>query len=377
MSDSVEFLILGASHDPEVYFSRFLAKRIQARLGLMEKEKDGSGSEEKKETNPTADGEEKQDVKQSSILSESAKFLDSLAPAEEKVEKFKLPSSPIDVQINFTVVLEVDYINRLQQLKDKYGGGLYGHSSSRLHVVLRNGQYIGGLKEMKQLAEKEYGFDDAEVGAENVFNRHSREETANLLLASGRKSVYLDISCTGKGKATVPFGRILIELFTDVCPTACDNFFKLCTGEGGTVVNPATGKDVALDYVGCPVHRIVKGGWIQLGDIVDGSGLNSVGFAAGGEGGKVRDETFSVDYGAASGIVGYSSSIPHHNATQFHITLVPCDWMNTKNVGFGRVVAGFEVLRKINEVEIINQKPQVQVFIEACGRYPPSDKQGR
>ena len=336
MSDPVEFLILGASHDPEVYFSLFLAKRIQTRMGLMEKQE----------------------------------------RPEEPAGKFKLPSSPVEVAINFSVVLEVDYITRLQQLKEKYGGGLYVHPSTRLHVVLRNGVYVGGLQELKQLAEKDYGFDDADVGAETVFNRYSREETANLLLASGRKSVYLDMSCTIKGKAAIPFGRILIELFTDMCPNACDNFLKLCTGEAGSIINPKNEKEVSRDYVGCPVHRIVQGGWIQLGDIVDGSGLNSVGFAAGGENGKVRDETFSVDYGVAAGIVGYSSSNPHHNATQFHITLVPCDWMNSKNVGFGRVVAGFGVLKKINEVEVINQKPQVQVFIEACGRFPP-DAQGR
>ena len=47
---------------------------------------------------------------------------------------------------------------------------------------------------------------------------------------------------------------------------ACANFNTLCTGEKG--VSETTG--VRLSYI---IHsRVVPGGWIQGGDIVDGSG---------------------------------------------------------------------------------------------------------
>ena len=40
--------------------------------------------------------------------------------------------------------------------------------------------------------------------------------------------VYLDISIDG-----VPAGRVIIQLFFDLCPRTCDNFKSLCTGEKG------------------------------------------------------------------------------------------------------------------------------------------------
>ena len=37
---------------------------------------------------------------------------------------------------------------------------------------------------------------------------------------------------------------------------------KLCTGECGA------NEHAKLHYVGCPIHRVVSGGWMQCGDIV-------------------------------------------------------------------------------------------------------------
>lgn len=55
-------------------------------------------------------------------------------------------------------------------------------------------------------------------------------------------------------------GRLLFELFHDVCPKTCDNFFSLCTGEKGRLAS-----GLNLHYKGTPVHRIVPKGWIQAG----------------------------------------------------------------------------------------------------------------
>ena len=57
-------------------------------------------------------------------------------------------------------------------------------------------------------------------------------------------------------------------MYTKTCPRTCANFKALCTGEKG--VSEATG--VRLSYINTLIHRIVPGGWVQAGDIVDGSG---------------------------------------------------------------------------------------------------------
>ncbi len=148
-----------------------------------------------------------------------------------------------------------------------------------------------------------------------------------------------------------------------MCPKACENFTKLC------MKATVPGSQQVFHYADSPVHRLVKDGWLQCGDIVDGSGLNSI--AAMDKSGAVADESFSVDFGfAPGGIVGFANNGPHTNGSQFFITMGPCAWMNHNFVGFGRVVQGFSVLRHINKVPTNNQRPSLNIVVGACGEAP-------
>ena len=124
-------------------------------------------------------------------------------------------------------------------------------------------------------------------------------------------------------------------------------------------------KKTELNYKNCPIHRIVPAGWFQCGDIVDGSGVHSI--AAIGEENKVQDESLSADF-SSRGMVGFTSSGPHSNGSQFFITLGSCPWMNHKYVGVGRVVQGFDTLNIIEKEPLKNQKPIHSIIVESCGR---------
>ena len=63
-------------------------------------------------------------------------------------------------------------------------------------------------------------------------------------------------------------GRLVLELFSDLCPKTCENFRCLCTGEKGK--GKRSGK--VLHYKGCSFHRIVRGFMMQGGDVVKGDG---------------------------------------------------------------------------------------------------------
>lgn len=142
--------------------------------------------------------------------------------------------------------------------------------------------------------------------------------------------------------------------FTEYCPTAVENFVKLCNGAE------------TWNYQGCPIHRIVKNGWIQCGDIVDGSGLNSIAVLDKTQ--IVPDESFSVDFGFfTGGILGYANSGAHSSGSQFFITLGPCEWMNQGFVGFGRVLQGYNVLRTLNTIPTSNQRPNKSITVASCG----------
>lgn len=75
--------------------------------------------------------------------------------------------------------------------------------------------------------------------------------------------VFFDIEVGG-----LPMGRIVFELFADICPITCENFRALCTGEKG--LGKTTGKQ--LHYKGIVFHRVVKDFMIQGGDFSVGNG---------------------------------------------------------------------------------------------------------
>lgn len=66
----------------------------------------------------------------------------------------------------------------------------------------------------------------------------------------------------------LPMGRIVFELYSDVCPETCENFRALCAGDKG--MGKTTGKP--LHYKGIVFHRVVKDFMIQGGDFSVGNG---------------------------------------------------------------------------------------------------------
>jgi cyclophilin family peptidyl-prolyl cis-trans isomerase len=158
------------------------------------------------------------------------------------------------------------------------------------------------------------------------------------------------------------YGKIVIELFTDVVPLAAQNFLMLSTGQLGAT------EMAKLHYQGSPVHRVVQGGWLQGGDIVLGTGAGS--WAAIGKQGKVQDESFVCDFSnPLGGMVGFSTSQAHSIGSQFFITLGACEWMNGEYVGVGRVIQGFETLRRVNGCSTTNQKPDPSIIVVKSGRH--------
>lgn len=81
--------------------------------------------------------------------------------------------------------------------------------------------------------------------------------------ASARSRCYFDVEIGG-----LPMGRIVFELYSDLCPITCENFRALCTGEKG--IGKTSGKP--LHYEGIVFHRVVRDFMIQSGDFTVGNG---------------------------------------------------------------------------------------------------------
>jgi len=167
--------------------------------------------------------------------------------------------------------------------------------------------------------------------------------------------VFFDIEIDNK-----TIGRIVFELFADVCPKTAENFRALCTGEKG--LSKISGK--SLTYKGSIFHRVIKKFMIQGGDFTKGNGT-------GGEsiyGLKFDDENFIRKHDS-EGLLSMANSGPNTNGSQFFITLVPCPHLDGKHVVFGSIIEGMEILKIIENVitNKSNDRPFANVSISNCG----------
>ena len=122
-------------------------------------------------------------------------------------------------------------------------------------------------------------------------------------------------------------GNIEVQLMPEVAPKACENFEKLA--EKGY-------------YNGIIFHRVIKGFMIQGGDPT-GTGM-------GGEsvwGRPFEDEVTPKAAFDSKGILAMANAGPMTNGSQFFITVAPTPWLNMKHTIFGKVVAGYDVVEKI------------------------------
>ncbi|KAK7436045.1 hypothetical protein VKT23_018537 [Stygiomarasmius scandens] len=173
-------------------------------------------------------------------------------------------------------------------------------------------------------------------------------------------------------------GRITFEL--DPSPGLAktrQNFISLCTGEKGASKSAPNKK---LHYLGCPVHRVVKGFVAQGGDVTrgDGSGGESI------YGPKFACEKAGLQASPIRGSLAMANSggKSPNNTSQFFIVLTSDDKalakLKGKYVVFGQMKTGDheneKVLERLNEVGSEpggNEGPSVPVWIGGCGVVVP------
>jgi peptidyl-prolyl isomerase G (cyclophilin G) len=175
-----------------------------------------------------------------------------------------------------------------------------------------------------------------------------------------RVKCYFDITINKQ-----PAGRIVFQLYNDICPKTCENFRALCTGERGAGKTTNT----RLFYQGSSFHRVIKDFMIQGGDISKGDGT-------GGEsiyGGRFDDENFKVNHTRAF-LLSSANSGPNTNGSQFFIITSPAPELDGKSVVFGEVIKGQEVIRKIEQQKVDKKdRPLSPVTIITCGEIKPEE----
>ncbi|HLV11749.1 MAG TPA: peptidylprolyl isomerase [Trueperaceae bacterium] len=123
-------------------------------------------------------------------------------------------------------------------------------------------------------------------------------------------------------------GRIVVDLFQDDAPMTVNNFVFL-----------------ALNgyYDGVRFHRVLEDFMAQTGD--------PTGTGTGGPGYEFADEFKDHLRHDGKGVVSMANAGPGTNGSQFFITFVPTPWLDGRHSVFGRVIAGEDVLDRIQRVD--------------------------
>ncbi|XP_023012824.1 peptidyl-prolyl cis-trans isomerase F, mitochondrial isoform X2 [Leptinotarsa decemlineata] len=144
-------------------------------------------------------------------------------------------------------------------------------------------------------------------------------------------------------------GVVFIELYFDHVPVTVQNFVGICTGEG-------------LTYKNCLVHRIIKGQYLETGDITKGTGRG--GASIYGE--RFHEENHMLKHTKA-GVLSMKRLPPTDNNSQFCITFTKMEQLDHKNVVFGKVIQGNATLFKIQDYGRKIGKPYAEIYISNCG----------
>ncbi|XP_035000079.1 probable inactive peptidyl-prolyl cis-trans isomerase-like 6 [Hippoglossus stenolepis] len=246
-------------------------------------------------------------------------------------------------------LFELDWDTYLCEKKRELRGEVWQYSSSLMCFL--NGSLLGDEKDFAGWAKTHWDF--ALTRPPAFYEALTEDYYTKHLQNSGHQFVFMDIEIAGEAA-----GRLLFELFSDICPKTSENFKELCTGERGL-----SQSGFPLCYKGSLIHRVVPNGWVQGGDIYPeskGDGGESV------YGPTFEDESFAVPH-SKRGALGMANKGSHSNGSQFYITLQPATWMDRTYVAFGQVVEGADVLKRLEEVQTCNERPNYECRVTDCG----------
>lgn len=176
--------------------------------------------------------------------------------------------------------------------------------------------------------------------------------------------VYLDIEIEGDKEGS---GRISLGLFGTVAPKAVENFKSLCACDKG--IGSITGKP--LCYKNSPIHRVVTDFGLQGGDFSHGDGTGGESIYSDR---FFEDESFQVQHNRPGLLSMANSGSRDTNGSQFFIGTVSALWLDGKNIVFGYVLEGMNVVGAVAKKSTYGGQPKAKITVVDSGVLPVEEK---
>nr|XP_012146716.1 PREDICTED: uncharacterized protein LOC100881397 isoform X1 [Megachile rotundata] len=225
-------------------------------------------------------------------------------------------------------------------------------SLTRTVAVFINNEFIGSDVDFFYYISQDY-FLSLPFTLE-YYENIAMERCKQFMEKSKRKYVYFTFTVNGH-----LMGSFVFVLYSDLLPLTCQHFLNLCNGYDEV---QHCYKDAY--YINTRVHRIVKNGWIQCGDI-ESSEINE---DRAGNMVVIPDESYCIPHDRR-GVLSMANDGKHSNQSQFFICLKPNPWMNHYYVAFGQLIDGARTLKLLENISTYYEHPTKQILVSQCGEY--------
>ena len=115
------------------------------------------------------------------------------------------------ISIEFAALLQVDYLNKVEELKKLLATSLIHYNKN--HIVVHNNSLVGDVNDFIEFSRSVYEIEPDGMNT-IVCNRNVRERTYEQMSERGRPIVYLEFiqKATHRDEVAGEWGKVFIEL---------------------------------------------------------------------------------------------------------------------------------------------------------------------